>query len=138
MPGIVSRCDLQILEEKTCAKNASGRRKTEIGIVRKRERKDFGHPFFLANTDFQWVCVCVCSLYCIPLANCPCTWCNSVAHLQLRIFPQPQTRSPSLSHTISPLFRPVCNLIWNFCTIQQNWAQKYDPTQYEKRLRRKT
>jgi len=59
MPGIVSRCDLQILEEKTCAKNASGRRKTEIGIVRKRERKDFGHPFFLANTDFQWVCVCV-------------------------------------------------------------------------------
>lgn len=33
MPGIVSRCDLQILEEKTCAKKASGLREAEIGMA---------------------------------------------------------------------------------------------------------
>lgn len=33
-----------------------------------------------------WLCVgvCVCVLCIILLANCPCTWCNSVAHLPLQ------------------------------------------------------
>lgn len=94
-------------------------------------------------------CVCVCVLvwvcvFCIILlANCPCTWCNSVAHLplQTRLNPTcawvPVAFAASVA-SVAFLLSCVCvvcsNLIWNFCAIQQNMAKIWQRTQYEKVL----
>lgn len=55
MPGIVSRCDLQILEQKTCAKKGSGRRKRQGRTVTGGEREREAEADILS----QDVCVCV-------------------------------------------------------------------------------
>lgn len=83
---------------------------------------------------------CVCCLYCISTGKLPMYVMQFCCSLTARVFSSAMdTFSLSIGLAASRLFHVLgCNLIWNFCAIQQNMAQKYDQDQCEKLQRRKT